>query len=323
MKKIKSLVAIVTTLLLVIGTATLLEAQRGGRGGGGFSRGGYGGGSFGGGFGGGSSRGFGAAVGNVRASNSFGSAGNQVASNHFWGGARTAAFAHVGFAGGRMYRSIPKSFLRLSFGGYPYYFYDGLFYGYYGGYYGSIFPPYGISIGALPYGYWSFNYGGFPYFYHSGIYYRQQQEQYQVVEAPVGASVPKIPKEAKVVVVNNEKYFEYNGTYYKEYVKQDGTIWYEIAGLHGVLNTTAADVAPQNGIAENNTPVPVMSNAPSMVQNTMTPAKQYNIGDIVDALPADCKSVIINNRKYFVANGNLFFEEFIENNILKYKVVGK
>ena len=57
MKKIKSLVAIVTTLLLVIGTATLLEAQRGGRGGGGFSRGGYGGGSFGGGFGGGRSSG--------------------------------------------------------------------------------------------------------------------------------------------------------------------------------------------------------------------------------------------------------------------------
>ena len=200
-----------------------------------------------------------------------------------------------------MYRSVPRSFLRLSFGGYPYYFYDGLFYGYYGGYYGSIFPPLGISIGALPYGYWSFNYGGFPYFYHSGIYYRQQEEQYQVVEAPVGASVPKIPKEAKVVVVNNEKYYEFNGTYYKEYVKQDGTIWYEIAGLHGVLNTAAAEVAPV----------------------ASTQVMQYNIGDIVDALPADCKSVIINNRKYFVANGNLFFEEFIENNILKYKVVGK
>ena len=314
MKKIKSLIAIVTTLILVIGTATLLEAQRGGRGGGGFSRGGYGGGSFGGGFGGGSSRGF-SGGGNLRATNSVGGGSNLRVANNFWGGGRSAAAAHLGFAGGRMYRSVPRSFLRLSFGGYPYYFYDGLFYGYYGGYYGSIFPPLGISIGALPYGYWSFNYGGFPYFYHSGIYYRQQEEQYQVVEAPVGASVPKIPKEAKVVVVNNEKYYEFNGTYYKEYVKQDGTIWYEIAGLHGVLNTLASDVAPQNGIVENNTPAiaPVAS----------TQVKQYNIGDIVDALPADCKSVIINNRKYFVANGNLFFEEFIENNILKYKVVGK
>ena len=292
MRKIKNLIVMTATILLLVATSTL-EAQRGGRGGG-FSRGGFSGGGFG---GGGFSRGSFSGAGNVRATASVG------------------ANMHVGVAGGRMYRSIPRSFLRLSFGGYPYYFYDGLFYGYYGGYYGSIFPPLGISIGALPYGYWSFNYGGFPYFYHSGIYYRQQEEQYQVVEAPVGASVPKIPKEAKVVVVNNEKYYEFNGTYYKEYVKQDGTIWYEIAGLHGVLNTLASDVAPQNGIVENNTPAiaPVAS----------TQVKQYNIGDIVDALPADCKSVIINNRKYFVANGNLFFEEFIENNILKYKVVGK
>jgi hypothetical protein len=299
MNKIKIFLAIVTSLILVIGSTNLLEAQRGGRGGGGFSRGGYGGAGFGTRFSGVSSRNFNSGGANLRASNSFRTGGSLSGGHPFWGGARTVAFAHVGFAGGRMYRSVPRSFLRLRFGGYPYYFNDGLFYGYYGGYYGSIFPPLGISINALPYGYWAFNYNGFPYFYHSGIYYRQQEEQYQVVEAPVGASVPKIPKEAKVVLVNNEKYFEYNGTYYKEYVKEEGTIWYEIAGLHGVLNTTA--IAPVAIIEE----------------------KQYNIGDIVDALPADCKSVIINNRKYFVANGNLFFEELIENNILKYKVVGK
>ena len=292
MRKIKNLIVMTATILLLVATSTL-EAQRGGRGGG-FSRGGFSRGGF---SGGGFSRGSFSGAGNVRATASVG------------------ANMHVGVAGGRMYRSIPRSFMRLSFGGYPYYFYDGLFYGYYGGYYGSIFPPFGISIGALPYGYWGFNFGGFPYYYHSGIYYRQNENQYQVVQAPVGASVPKIPKDAKVVVVNNEKYFEYNGTYYKEYVKQDGTIWYLIAGLNGVLNTGTDEGATQNSAVENNTPAiaPVAS----------TQVKQYNIGDIVDALPADCKSVIINNRKYFVANGNLFFEEFIENNTLKYKVVGK
>lgn len=313
MRKIKILSTMVATLILVMAISTL-EAQRGGRGGG-FSRGGFSGGGFG---GGGFSRGSFSGGGNVRTTASVG--GNvRVAASV--GGNVGYGNMHIGVAGGRMYRSIPRSFIRLSFGGYPYYFYDGLFYGYYGGYYGSIFPPFGISIGALPYGYWGFNFGGFPYYYHSGIYYRQNENQYQVVQAPVGASVPKIPKDAKVVVVNNEKYFEYNGTYYKEYVKQDGTIWYLIAGLNGVLNTTTDEGATQNSTVENNTNV--LSNTPAMAPSTMTPAKQYNIGDIIDALPADCKAVIINNRKYFVSNNNLFFEEFIENNILKYKVVGK
>jgi len=313
MRKIKILSTMVATLILVMAISTL-EAQRGGRGGG-FSRGGFSGGGFG---GGGFSRGSFSGGGNVRTTASVG--GNvRVAASV--GGNVGYGNMHIGVAGGRMYRSIPRSFIRLSFGGYPYYFYDGLFYGYYGGYYGSIFPPFGISIGALPYGYWGFNFGGFPYYYHSGIYYRQNENQYQVVQAPVGASVPKIPKDAKVVVVNNEKYFEYNGTYYKEYVKQDGTIWYLIAGLNGVLNTTTDEGAIQNSTVENNTNV--LSNTPAMAPSTMTPAKQYNIGDIIDALPADCKAVIINNRKYFVSNNNLFFEEFIENNILKYKVVGK
>jgi len=308
MIKIKMLFPVVATLLMVTLSSSMVEAQRGGRGGGGgFGRGsGFGGGGFSGGY----ARGF-SGGGNFRASNSVGVRSSM--SVGVGGGG-----VHLGIAGGRMYRSIPRSFMRLSYGGYPYYFYDGLFYGYYGGYYGSIFPPFGISIGSLPYGYWGFNYGGFPYYYHSGIYYRQKENQYEVVQAPVGASVPRIPKEAKVVVVNNEKYFEYNGTYYKEYVKDDGTIWYLIAGLNGVLNTneTNQQAAVQNNGVQN-------GGISASASTTIVPATPLNIGDIVDALPSDCKAVIVNNRKYFVSSNNIFFEEFIENNTLKYKVVGK
>ena len=308
---------VVATLLMVTLSSSMVEAQRGGRGGGGgFGRGsGFGGGGFSGGY----ARGF-SSVGNVRASTSVGIRSNSVGvrSSMSVGVGVGGGGVHLGIAGGRMYRSIPRSFMRLSFGGYPYYFYDGLFYGYYGGYYGSIFPPFGISIGALPYGYWGFNFGGFPYYYHSGIYYRQNDNQYEVVQAPVGASVPRIPKEAKVVVVNNEKYFEYNGTYYKEYVKEDGTIWYLIAGLNGILNTneTNQQVAVQNNGVQN-------AGTSVSASNTMIPSTPLNMGDIVDALPSDCKAVIVNNRKYFVSTNNIFFEEFIENNTLKYKVVGK
>jgi len=261
--------------------------QRGGRGG--FSRGGFGGSGFSGGFNrsfsGGYNRSFGGNVYNVR--------NNSMNRN-------MVSVGRVGIGvgvGNTFYRSLPRSYQRISFRGVPYYFYDGLFFDYYGGYYRSIFPPIGLMIASLPYGYWGFNYGGYPYFYHTGIYYQQHDNNYQVVEAPVGASIPQLPKEAKVVVINNENYFEYNGTYYKEYLKQDGTKWYLITGLHGVLNTT-----------------------PEVV---ITSPKQFNVGDIFEILPNDCKAVVINNKKYFVSPDNIYFEEFIENNTLKYKVVGK
>ncbi len=276
--------------------------QRGGRGGGGFSRGGFGGSGFSGGlnrsFGGGYNRSFGGTVFNVR---------NSGMNRNIASVGRVGVGVSVG---NTYYRSLPRSYQRISFRGIPYYFYDGLFFDYYGGYYRSIFPPIGLMIGSLPYGYWGFNYGGYPYFYHTGIYYQQHENTYQVVEAPVGASIPQLPKDAKIVVINNENYFEFNGTYYKEYIKQDGTRWYLIAGLHGVLNT--------NGVSD------VNSNSTTTTPEVIiTSPKHFNVGDILETLPNDCKAVVINNKKYYVSPDNIYFEEFIENNTLKYKVVGK
>ena len=289
MKKSIYLTFLVISIFIMAFSSSSLSAQRGGRGGG-FSRGG-----FGAGFGGGYSRSFG---GGGRSSFSVGVGPNRNISS-------------IGrFNGGQRFLTrLPRSYQTIRFGGMPYYFYNGLFFNYYGGYYRSIFPPFGLSIGSLPYGYWGFNFGGLPYYYHSGVYYQQVENNYQVVQAPVGASVPQIPKDAKTVVVNNEKYYEYNGTYYKEYVKQDGTIWYLVAGLNGVLNTEVSDSTKVNNIA--------------IPEVTIVKTIQYNVGDILDALPADCKAVVINNKKYYVSSNNIYFEEFIENNALRYKVVGK
>lgn len=280
--------------------------QRGGRGGGGFSRGGFGGSGFSGGF----SRSFGGGY-NRSFGGSFNRGSVSIAGSGSYRNLANVGRIGIGVGlGTTFYRSLPRPYQRIRFGGVPYYFYNGLFFDYYNGYYRSIFPPIGLMIGALPYGYWGFNYGGYPYFYHSGIYYQQQENSYKVVEAPVGASVPELPKEAKVVVINNENYFEYNGTYYKEYIKQDGTKWYLIAGLHGVLNT-------QGGADINSNST---TTSPEVI---ITSPKHFNVGDILDVLPNDCKAVVINNKKYYVSSDNIYFEEFIENNTLKYKVVGK
>lgn len=209
-------------------------------------------------------------------------------------------------------RRLPSYYARIYFGGYPYYFNDGLFYAWYGNYYGLIAPPFGLTIGILPRGYWGFSWGGFPYYYHSGIYYRQTNDnQYEVVKAPVGAIVPNIPKVAKLVVIKGEKLYEYLGTYYKEIVDEKGTIQYRIEGKDGVLNT---DENTMNG----SIPEVVISNP-----NKGQVMKTYSIGEIVLQLPDHCTTVIINDKKLYVSLEHVYFEEYIENNTLKYKVVGK
>lgn len=278
MKKNTRIYAIVLAMIAFMFTVQISNAQRGGRGG--FGGGHFGGGHFGGGYYGSS----------MRVGVGFGYSGRVLP----YGG---------------IYR-LPSSYLRLSFGGYPYYFADGLFYASYGDYYGLIAPPFGLTLGLLPRGYWGFNYGGFPYYYYSGVFYRPTEDKkYQVVQAPVGAEVPSLPKDAKPIVVNDQKLYEYLGTYYKEVMGTDGKVKYIVQGKDGVLNT---DKQPE---------VTVSKEAGTV--NT-TPATIYtpSVGDIVLQLPSQFKIVIINGKKLYVTPENIYYEEFVDGNVLKYKVVG-
>jgi hypothetical protein len=276
------------TLLLMVAfafTSFVSNAQRGGRGG-------FGGGHFGGHFGGGFSAGF--------------------SGNHFVGGVNYRARV---LPYGGMYR-LPSSHLRLSFGGYPYYFADGLFYAAYGDYFGLVAPPFGLTLGFLPRGYWGFNWGGYPYYYYSGVFYKPTEDKkYQVVVPPVGAEVPSIPKEAKAIVVNDQKLYEYLGTYYKEVMGADGKIKYIVQGKDGVLNT-------------DNVKDSVAGYDHNYIHNHDTnaqPATIYtaSVGDIVLQLPSQTMVVIVNGKKLYVTPEHIYYEEFVDGNVLKYKIVGK
>jgi hypothetical protein len=264
-------------------TTVVSNAQRGGRGG-------FGGGHFGGGFGGGFSSHFGG--------------------GHFGGGYSHGA--HILPYGG-IYR-LPSSYLRLSFGGYPYYFADGLFYAAYGDYYGLVAPPFGLTLGFLPRGYWGFRWGGYPYFYYSGIFYKSTDDKkYQVVVPPVGAEVPNLPKDAKPIVVNDQKLYEYLGTYYKEVMGLDGKIKYIVQGKDGVLNT---DSVTDSAVVNNN-----YSN--NHINNSTATIYTPSVGDIVLQLPSQTMIVIVNGKKLFVTPEHIYYEEFVDGNVLKYKIVGK
>ncbi|MEO6521697.1 MAG: DUF6515 family protein [Mucilaginibacter sp.] len=164
---------------------------------------------------------------------------------------------------------------------------------YYGGFrYG--YPGIGLSFGYLPYGYFPFYYGPDMYYGFDGVYYRQNNDKYEVVAAPVGAEVPKLPSHSKSIMINGEQYYELNGVYYKEVVHPDNTKGYLIAGKDGVLNT-GQDEQPQ---------LP-------------------KLGDIVDQLPQDCRTVTLNGKKFFVSPDDIYYEETVDNGgTTTYKVAG-
>lgn len=197
--------------------------------------------------------------------------------------------------------SYPR--VMIPFGGFNFYFSNGYYYRNWGGSYRVVMPPVGIRINVLPPGYRSYYYGNDPYYYYGGTYYRPYNNQFEVVEPPMGASLPELPTGAKVTVINGQKFYELNGTFYKEDIRENSELWYTVVGKNGRLDTEYL-------------------NQPQLNPN-QSPESQYVIGDIVDKLPDDSRSIIINGQKLFLSPDNIYYQEVIEKDVVRYKVVGK
>ncbi len=187
--------------------------------------------------------------------------------------------------------------------GINYYYSGGYYYRPYGSYFQVVAPPIGISIGLLPTGYRSIYVGGSPYYYYGGTYYRpgKKANTYDVVDAPIGASIPELPQDAKVVVINGQKYYEQDGTYYKEDIRSNSEIWYTVVGKNGKLDTEETTTTTQEPHED----------------------KGPQVGDIVDKLPDDCRTVVVNGQKYYVSPDDVYYEEVVGKNTISYKIVGK
>lgn len=204
------------------------------------------------------------------------------------------------FMYGPRYQVIPSTFVSIHFGGNPYYYNRGYYYGYYGGYYQPIFPPFGLRINVLPFGYTRFLMGLDPFFYYNGIYYRQyDSDSYEVVDAPMGATVSSLPKGARSVIINGEKLYELNGTYYKADRNSNGNDVFTVVGKNGVIDNTPD--------AENN----------------LNAASQLQMGDTISELPEGSKVVTINGRELYETPNNIYLEENSENGVIQYKVIGQ
>jgi hypothetical protein len=167
------------------------------------------------------------------------------------------------------------------------------------GYYSTYYTPQlGFSLSVLPSGYYPFYFGADQYYYNDGLYYRQQNNEYTVVEPPVGASIDKLPAKAQAIAINGMQYYELNGVYYQPVTRDDGTLTYQIAGKDGELTTDDAATAT-------------------------SPDDLPQVGDLVDNLPEGCKTVRLNNQKYYVSQEGYYFQDAVDTNGDKvFKIVG-
>lgn len=157
-------------------------------------------------------------------------------------------------------------------------------------------PQLGFRINVLPYGYYPFSFGANQYFYSDGLYYQQDNDDYTVVEPPIGAVITKLPAKAQAIAINGMQYYESNGVYYQPVTKDDGTLVYQIAGKDGELNTDDTG-SPQDDLPQ--------------------------IGDLVDNLPPGCKTLKLNNQKYYVSEEGYYFQDAVDTNGDKvFKIVG-
>ena len=168
-------------------------------------------------------------------------------------------------------------------------------------------PSIGVVISVLPFGYRTIYPGPDPYYYYSGVYYRPYtNHRYEVVNPPEGAMVPELPTGAKAEIINGQKFYEYEGTYYKENITVKGEILYEVVGKNAVLNT---DDAP------NTTQTPQ--------QSPVVSESSESIGMQTERLPDNCKTVVINQLKFYQSPSGFYYQEIIKDNKVSYQVVGK
>ena len=138
--------------------------------------------------------------------------------------------------------------------------------------------------------------GPHAYYYYNGIYYRPHANEYEVVPPPLGAVIDELPPGTKLKIIDGQKYYELNGTYYKEQMNDGDQLSYKVVGTDGVLNTD---------------------------QGNESVSSEPAIGDTIDELPADSKSVVINGEKLYSTPSGLYYKKVIHQNRVHYELVGK
>ena len=182
-------------------------------------------------------------------------------------------------------------------------------------------PAFGFHLSVLPFGYSRIYVGPNPYYYNEGVYYRPYSNGggYEVVEPPLNATVTKLPANAIVTVIDGQKYYQLGGTFYQEEIDENNKVSYRVVGTDGVINTESATNDEENMTTEENMNAPE-ENMPATEETAPAPAPAPILGSRYDELPAGSKVQVINQQKYFVSGGGVYYKEVIEGDKIRYEV---
>ncbi|MBK8520921.1 MAG: hypothetical protein IPL54_08590 [Chitinophagaceae bacterium] len=161
-------------------------------------------------------------------------------------------------------------------------------------------PVFGVRVNALPFGYSRIQVGSNPYYYNDGIYYRNyNNSSYEVVAPPLHATVNRLPSNATVTVIDGEKYYQVGGTFYQEEFAENNIRSYRVMGTDGVIDTGNANADEDLNVYDEALPT---------------------LGNRYDELPLESKVQVINQQKYFVTPGGVYYREVIEGDKIRYEV---
>jgi hypothetical protein len=121
-----------------------------------------------------------------------------------------------GFAFHARVHALPVGCFSLVVGGFPYYYYDGVYYQQADNDYQEVYPPVGAAVPELPDGAIEIDMGDQAYFYAGGAFYIQQDDSgYVLVAPPMGIMVPELPPGATQVSVDGGLAYQFNGIFYR------------------------------------------------------------------------------------------------------------
>ncbi|MEP6675212.1 MAG: DUF6515 family protein [Ferruginibacter sp.] len=166
-----------------------------------------------------------------------------------------------------------------------------------------------IRVNVLPFGYSNIYVDRQSYYYNEGVYYRSYNNEYEIIAPPLGARVFRLPANARVQVINGRKYYELRGTFYQEDIDTRNHLSYIVTGVKEVLDMTDVDSTsikksiPVQSEKQNSNEIPVA-------------------GTRVNELPADCRTVIINQQKFYESPQGIYYQEMVEANTINYEIVG-
>ncbi len=112
---------------------------------------------------------------------------------------------------GRAVISLPGGYVKVIFGGRPYYYCHGVFYNRVNTRYVVINPPIGAVVETIPVDNQVIVVNGATYYYSSDVYYQYTPRGYMVVQKPVGSTqLVKADVPPEVINDNGSDYFDVN-----------------------------------------------------------------------------------------------------------------